>query len=126
LIAIVYSNRAMCFLKLRDYGRAEDDSNRALFYKPEYVKALCRRGLAKKALKKLNTAIADFRQALVYEPDNEDARIELKVLEREHEKKVKAAHEQLLFAGWREGHRVRVAEVEDEPAEKEPGLDEIE
>jgi tetratricopeptide (TPR) repeat protein len=41
-----YSNRAMAYLKLKNYKNVIDDASKALELKPGYLKALHRRGKA--------------------------------------------------------------------------------
>jgi len=71
--AVLYSNRAMARLKLREYELAESDCNQCLEIDEAMIKALFRRGLARKGLRKYNRALADFEQVLKLEPNNKAA-----------------------------------------------------
>lgn len=55
------SNRAMCRLKLKRYKGAEEDASEAIAIDKTSHKAYFRRGLAHRALKKLEAAQADFK-----------------------------------------------------------------
>lgn len=55
------SNRAMCRLKLKRYKGAEEDASEAIAIDKTSHKAYFRRGLARRALKKLEAAQADFK-----------------------------------------------------------------
>jgi hypothetical protein len=46
--AVAYANRAMAFLKQAKYEAAEADCTAALALEPQYVKALSRRGTARR------------------------------------------------------------------------------
>lgn len=58
--AFTYANRAMAYLKLKEYKNCLDDANKALEIKPDYLKAYHRRGKALHALHKYEEAISDF------------------------------------------------------------------
>lgn len=68
--AIFYCNRALCFLKKKDYRAAETDCTSALSLDSTYVKALHRRGLARKELNQLRDAAEDLYRASELEPNN--------------------------------------------------------
>ena len=55
-----YCNRAMVYLKLKDFPKVIEDANTALRIKPDYLKAYHRRGKAYQATNKLELAIKDF------------------------------------------------------------------
>ena len=75
---IYLSNRAMSYLKLGAYQEAEEDCTRALELDSCLVKALLRRGAARVALAQFQAAKSDFERVLVLEPQNKQAREELK------------------------------------------------
>ncbi|KAK9794378.1 hypothetical protein WJX73_002477 [Symbiochloris irregularis] len=79
--SVYYSNRAMAFLKLMQWESAEADCTRSLRLKPAVVKTLMRRGTARGAQGKLEEAISDYRHVLSLEPNNRQARSELKGLQ---------------------------------------------
>ncbi|GAO45881.1 hypothetical protein G7K_0127-t1 [Saitoella complicata NRRL Y-17804] len=84
------SNRAMTNLKLERWADAEEDCNKALALTAQNVKALWRRGIARKNLGKLVEARQDWELALKIEPGNSTIMDELKQLEW-LEKKAKRA-----------------------------------
>jgi tetratricopeptide (TPR) repeat protein len=58
--ASTYSNRAMAYLKLKNYSKVLEDANCALKIDKNYLKAYHRRGKAYFELKKYELAIKDF------------------------------------------------------------------
>jgi len=66
----LFSNRAACFLSLKDWHMAIKDSTEALKLEPNYVKALTRRGTAHEALDKYEEALKDFKRVMELEPRN--------------------------------------------------------
>lgn len=73
---LVYSNRALAYLKLEMYEMAEMDCNRCLKLDPRSVKALLRRGCARSMLHRLSEALDDFNEVLQLEPKNRQAKEE--------------------------------------------------
>ena len=49
---VAFSNRAMAYLKLREFDKAEADVNCAIAIEPRHVKSLLRRATARSALGK--------------------------------------------------------------------------
>lgn len=89
-----YSNRAMSYLKLKKYPEAESDCCSILSLQPRDLKALYRRGLAKKEQGKYASAIDDFEVCLEISPDNvlmiraiDDAQLLLKAASEGKQKK---------------------------------------
>eukprot|EP00981_Chlorochromonas_danica_P002225 scaffold437_cov168-Ochromonas_danica.AAC.42 len=74
---LAFSNRAMAFLKMREFSRALSDCNSALAIAPQHVKSLLRRASALAALGRLRAALRDLRQVLEAEPNNKQARADL-------------------------------------------------
>jgi tetratricopeptide (TPR) repeat protein len=70
--AIVYSNRALTHLRLKNFSLAEQDCTSAIHYDPLYVKAWTRRGMTRFRRGKYSEALEDFKQALVLEPDSKE------------------------------------------------------
>ena len=58
--AATYCNRALVYLKEKEYARAVEDAEKSLKLKPGYLKAYHRRGKAYYALGKCELAIKDF------------------------------------------------------------------
>ena len=104
--AIIYSNRAMVYIKMESYGLAIADAEEAIAIDPAYIKAYYRRGSANYALGKYKIAQRDFREVCKRKPQDKDARAKLK----ECEKQVKEA----LFAA---------AIVADDPTPYSASLD---
>lgn len=75
--AFTYANRAMAFLKLKNFGNVIMDANKAIELKPGYLKAFHRRGKAYAALNKHEDAIKDFQFILEEEPENKDVNKDL-------------------------------------------------
>ena len=61
---IAFSNRAMAYLKMKEYIRAEVDCNSALSIEPSHVKSLVRRATARNALGKHRAALRDLYAAM--------------------------------------------------------------
>ena len=78
-----YSNRALAHLRLKEYGKVIEDSNKAINLKPDYLKAYHRRGKAWAAVNKPELAIKDFQYILEVEPHNREAMKELKAIRAE-------------------------------------------
>jgi len=76
--AFTYANRAMAYLKLKDFTRCVSDASEAIKIKPGYLKAFHRRGKAYHALGKFEEAIKDFQFILEEEPENKDVNKDLK------------------------------------------------
>jgi tetratricopeptide (TPR) repeat protein len=66
--AVVLSNRAMAYLKNREFANAEDDCTLALKADPTHVKSYSRRGTARNSLGKHRLALLDFHRAAVLDP----------------------------------------------------------
>lgn len=72
-----YANRAMAYIKMKDYRKAIDDANKALELKPGYLKAYHRRGKAYAARNEHELAIKDFQTILESEPENKEVNKDL-------------------------------------------------
>ncbi|WVQ64641.1 uncharacterized protein L199_002808 [Kwoniella botswanensis] len=75
-----YSNRAQAFLKIDKYQDAERDCTTCLSLEQSNIKALYRRGLARKGLGKVDEAIEDLQQILKIDKTNETVKSELEEL----------------------------------------------
>lgn len=63
-----FSNRAMAYLKLKDFRRAETDCDCALDIEPKHIKSLVRRATARNALGKHRAALVDLNYSLEIDP----------------------------------------------------------
>lgn len=75
--ALLPANRAMAYLKTKDWSKAEADCSLALSLDETYVKAYLRRGTARKELKEYEKAIEDFKHVLLLEPKNKEAQSDI-------------------------------------------------
>ncbi|KAF7490465.1 RNA polymerase II-associated protein 3 [Sarcoptes scabiei] len=82
LNAILYSNRALAYIKLQKYLEAKNDCDKAIQLDDRQEKAYFRRGIALKELKQYKSSLNDFQQALSIDPKNQSARKELIDLEK--------------------------------------------
>jgi len=62
-VSVFYGNRAQCWACLEKYEEAERDCVSALAIDPVYVKALCRRAMAREKMGKLPEALLDLTAA---------------------------------------------------------------
>lgn len=137
----IYTNRALCYLRLNQHELAIDDATEALRLQPDNVKALFRRALGKKALGQYDSAARDLLSLQKIEPKNSAAKKELKIVlemcrkerrsshdknaklkERKEEKKAeqqapKISHEETKTK-WK---RVTIREVQDRDHEEDEG-----
>jgi len=60
---VAFSNRAMAYLKMKEFVKAEADSSCALLINPTHVKSLVRRATARSQQGKLRAALADLLSA---------------------------------------------------------------
>lgn len=75
--AVVLSNRAMAFLKNREFAKAEEDCTLALKVDPAHVKSFLRRGTARNALGKHRLALLDFEKSAELDPKNRQIQSQL-------------------------------------------------
>ncbi|XP_041810595.1 mitochondrial import receptor subunit TOM34 [Chelmon rostratus] len=79
-----YTNRALCFLSVKQYADAVRDCDEALMIDSSNVKALYRRAQAHKELKDIKACVDDLNNLLKVEPKNTAA---LKLLQEVQKKK---------------------------------------
>lgn len=72
--AILFANRAAVHIKTDEKEAAIQDCSRAIDLKPDYVKALLRRGQALEDVDKPHEALKDFEKALEVDPGLKEAR----------------------------------------------------
>lgn len=71
--SIILSNRAACYLKLKDAEKCIADCTEALALDASLVKALYRRALAQEMLQNLNDALQDLTKVIKMDSKNQDA-----------------------------------------------------
>ncbi|KAM5171440.1 RNA polymerase II-associated protein 3 isoform 2-T3 [Mantella aurantiaca] len=81
--AVLPTNRASAFFRLKKYAVAESDCNLAIALDRTYSKAYSRRGASRLALKNLNGAKEDYEKVLELVPNNFEATNELKKINGE-------------------------------------------
>lgn len=74
---VAFSNRAMAYIKLKEYLRADSDCKSALAIEPTHVKSLIRRATSRNALGKHRAALQDLLAATDLEPANKQVRMEM-------------------------------------------------
>ena len=62
--AATYCNRAMAYIKKKDFRKAVDDCTLAIELKPDYVKAYYRKGKALASLERLEEAAVEYQKLL--------------------------------------------------------------
>lgn len=85
--AVIYSNKAACYLQLRSYDEVVSSATEAITLVPTHTKSLLRRGLAYESLEKGKLAKIDLQQVIELEPGTALANTASQALHR-----IKAAH----------------------------------
>ncbi|KAM8883972.1 sperm-associated antigen 1A isoform 1-T1 [Synchiropus picturatus] len=78
----LYTNRAICLLKLNRFAEAKQDCDSALQLEPSNKKAFYRRALAYKGLQDYLSASGDLQEVLQLDPNVREAEQELEVVTR--------------------------------------------
>lgn len=92
LVAVCYSNRAACFLKLGQHDRALEDANQCVKVHPTFVKGHFRKGLSLHAMKRYPEALPALGRALDLEvPKNKQSIKQIKDAIRFAEAKLAAS-----------------------------------
>ncbi|XP_054841223.1 sperm-associated antigen 1 [Eublepharis macularius] len=73
----IYTNRALCYLKLSQYEEARKDCDHVLQMDDSNIKALYRRALANKGLQNYKASIDDLKKVLLKDPSIDEAKKEL-------------------------------------------------
>ncbi|XP_057691236.1 sperm-associated antigen 1-like isoform X2 [Corythoichthys intestinalis] len=73
----IYTNRALCYLKLERFSEAKQDCDAALKLEPGNKKAFYRRALANKGLKDYLACSTDLQEVLQQDPNVQEAEKEL-------------------------------------------------
>ncbi|KFQ38862.1 Sperm-associated antigen 1, partial [Mesitornis unicolor] len=74
----IYTNRALCYLKLNKYEEAKQDCDHVLQIEDSNIKAFYRRALAYKGLQNYQASVDDFNKVLLIDPNVLEAKKELK------------------------------------------------
>jgi serine/threonine-protein phosphatase 5 len=82
LLAVYYSNRAFCNIKLENFGFAINDGDEATKADPTYPKGYYRRGSAYFALTKYENALSNFKQVVAIAPGDADAKEKLAIVQK--------------------------------------------
>lgn len=94
-------NKAMCYLKMKDYAEAKGTCNTVLKDDKGNVKALYRRAQAEYGLKEFEECIRDCKSAAESDPQNKEVRALLKQAkegQKEVDKKAKGMYSQMVKA----------------------------
>ncbi|XP_049709746.1 sperm-associated antigen 1 isoform X2 [Elephas maximus indicus] len=78
----IYTNRALCYLKLCQFEEAKQDCDEALQIDDGNVKACYRRALANKGLKDYQKSLNDLNKVLLLDPSIVEAKMELEEVTR--------------------------------------------
>ncbi|DAA22607.1 TPA: sperm associated antigen 1 [Bos taurus] len=78
----IYTNRALCYLKLGQFEEAKQDCEQALQMDHGNVKACYRRALAHKGLKNYQKSLNDLNKVLLLDPSIVEAKMELEEVTR--------------------------------------------
>jgi len=81
--AVLYANRAMCYLKTESFGLAREDALQAIKLDPTYVKGYYRLGSAHAALSHYKEALKVFKKVVRLAPKDRDARVKFKQVDKE-------------------------------------------
>nr|XP_009935834.1 PREDICTED: sperm-associated antigen 1 [Opisthocomus hoazin] len=73
----IYTNRALCYLKLYKYEEAKQDCDHVLQIEDSNIKAFYRRALAYKGLQNYRASVDDFSRVLLIDPNVLEAKKEL-------------------------------------------------
>ncbi|XP_005930231.1 sperm-associated antigen 1 isoform X1 [Haplochromis burtoni] len=73
----IYTNRALCYLKLERFAEAKQDCDAALKLEPTNKKAFYRRAMANKGLKDYLACSSDLQEVLQQDPNVQEAEKEL-------------------------------------------------
>jgi stress-induced-phosphoprotein 1 len=72
--AVLYSNRAACFIKLMEFQMAIGDCDKCIEKDPKNVKGYIRKGAALTAIHEAGRAARAYEEAMRLDPKNEEAR----------------------------------------------------
>ncbi|XP_058554676.1 sperm-associated antigen 1 isoform X2 [Neofelis nebulosa] len=108
----IYTNRALCYLKLCQFEEAKQDCDRALEIDNRNVKACYRRALAHKGLKDYQKSLNDLNKVLLLDSSIIEAKMELEEVTR-------LLKDNASFNKEKERRKIEIQEV-NEGHEEEP------
>ncbi|XP_027632031.1 sperm-associated antigen 1 [Tupaia chinensis] len=111
----IYTNRALCYLKLCQFEEAKQDCDQALLIDDGNVKACYRRALAHKGLKNYQKSLIDLNKVLLLDPSIVEAKMELEEVTRFLNSRESTAS----FNKEKERRKIEIEEV-NEDNEEEP------
>ncbi|KAH9488656.1 Sperm associated antigen 1 [Bulinus truncatus] len=114
-----YTNRALCFLKLKKPTEAAADCSRVLSIQPDNPKALYRRALAHKMMLQYKSSLQDLVELLKLEPKNCAAQKEMdtvKMLYKQELEKLKA--NKVVEQETKIRKRIKIEEVDEDDDHK--------
>ncbi|XP_036987024.2 sperm-associated antigen 1 [Artibeus jamaicensis] len=117
----IYTNRALCYLKLCQFEEAKQDCDQALQIDNGNVKAYYRRALAHKGLKDYEKSINDLNKVLLLDSNIVEAKMELEEVTRFLNVKDKTAS----FSKEKERRKIEIQEVSDGCNEPEGPSEEV-
>ena len=94
--AMLLSNKAAALLKLDEKEKAIEECSKAIELKPDYVKALCRRGQVYEDTDKPHEAFKDFEKVLELDPGHKEARMAVMRLPDKIKEKDEKLKEEML------------------------------
>ncbi|XP_058131763.1 sperm-associated antigen 1 [Dasypus novemcinctus] len=110
----IYTNRALCHLKLCQFEEAKQDCDEALQLDDGNVKACYRRALAHKGLKNYQKSLNDLNKVLLLDPSIVEAKVELEEVTRFLNIKSNAAS----FNKEKERRKIDIQEVNESNKEE--------
>ncbi|XP_068937089.1 sperm-associated antigen 1 [Petaurus breviceps papuanus] len=114
---VIYTNRALCYLKLCQFEEAKQDCDQALEIEEANVKAFYRRGLAHKGLKNYQESFNDLNKVLLIDPNISEAKKELKEITVFLNNK----DDTLLHSQEKERRKIKIEEVMESSEEQPEG-----
>lgn len=116
---VLYSNRAMCFIKLQKWALAEADASMCIDLNKTFPKGFFRRAVARKALGKLQEARRDLEIVLVLCPGDVEAETEIQSVTKliKSQTTVTADQSAASSGGAPTKRKIVIQEVEDEDEE---------
>ncbi|XP_012867845.1 PREDICTED: sperm-associated antigen 1 [Dipodomys ordii] len=117
----IYTNRALCYLKLGQFEEAKQDCDQALHIDGDNVKACYRRALAQKGLKNFQESLSDLNKVLLLDPNIVEAKMELEEVTRLLSIKDNTA----TFSKEKERKKIEIQEVSEGNEEEPEGTSEV-